>query len=238
MPKPARRSPAPVIAALAAFACSAPALALEHTRLEPVWFETAAPDGGAGHTAQALLNLPPGWLIGDAGVVILSDRTWPGLARERLVAALLEEEAAVLEFDVAAARGPGPENARPEAPVAAELMPGVRGAVRALRRDAGAGLVVALGYGAGGEAAVLSASPERTTVPEDTGLVAAASLGPGPARFALGGAAPGRGWPVRAERLCGVLAKAAAPSEARAEAECRRALLDPGEGRAVRLAGP
>jgi hypothetical protein len=97
--------------------------------------------------------------------------------------------------------------------------------------------VVALGFGAGGVAAVLAAaSPARTTRDgaNAAGLAAAASLGPGPALFVLGGADRGRDWPARAERLCGVLAAAlAGPSEARrAEAECRRALLEEPPGAA------
>ncbi len=230
--------PAFAVAALAAaLACAAPALAQEHARMEPIWIETAASLGKEGSlTVPALLNLPPGWTVGDAAVLVLSDAPWPGSARENLASALLDEGAAVLELDSNAARGFGPENPRagPE-PTAAELALDVRAAAEALRRDTGAGLVVALGHGAAGDAAVLAASVERRAAhPDGAGLVAAASLGPGPARFALGGAAPGRGWPVRAQRLCRVLAAVvAAPAGARTEAECRRALADPGEPYAV-----
>jgi hypothetical protein len=228
---PIRPRPPAFAAALVALACSTPAPAQEHTRMEPVWIEAAAPDGEEGHTFPALLNLPPGWMVGDAAALVLFDAPWPGLARENLVAALLDEGAAVLELDANAAREFGPENPRagPE-PTAAELALDVRAAVGGLRRDTGAGLVVALGHGAGGNAAVLAASADRMAArPDDAGLAAAASLGPGLAHFALGGAAPGRGWPVRAERLCRVLAAVvAAPSGARTEAECRRALADPG----------
>ena len=232
MPIRPRRSPA--FAAAAAFALltpSAPAFAQEHTRTEPVWIEDVGPDGEESRTVPALLNLPPGWMIGDAAALVLSDAPWPGLAREKLVSALLDEGAAVLEFDANAARGFGPENPRvgPE-PTAAELALDVRAAVETLRRHTGAGLVVALGHGVGGDAAVLAASLERTAaLPDGAGLVAAASLGPGPAGFALGGAAPGGGWPIRAERLCNVLAAVAPASGARSEAECRRALAGPAE---------
>ena len=232
------RPPASAIAALATIlACAMPALAQEHTRVEAVWIETAAlPGKGGSLTIPALLNLPPGWTIGDAAVLVLSDAPWPGLARENLVSALLEEGAAVLELDSNAARGFGPENPRagPE-PTAAELTSDVRAAAEALRRDTGAGLVAALGHGAAGDAVMLAASVERiATRPDGAGLVAAASLGPGPARFALGDAAPGRGWPVRARCLCRALAAVvAAPSGARTEAECRWALAEPGETYAV-----
>ena len=43
-------------AALAVLACSVSALAPEHTRTEPVWIETVAPDGEERRTVQALLN--------------------------------------------------------------------------------------------------------------------------------------------------------------------------------------
>lgn len=228
--------------AAAALAClAAPASALEHTRMEPVWIESAAPDGEEGHTAAALLNLPPGWMIGDAAALVLSDASWPGLARERLVAALLDEEAAVLEFDATAARRIGPEAARlgPE-PTTAETALDLRAAADTMRRQIGAGLVVTLGHGAAGEAALLAAALERTAGPAGgKGVtVAAASLGPGAPRFALGGAAPGRGWPVRAERLCMVLAAVRVPADASAERQCLRALIGASEAQLARAARP
>ena len=226
---PRRRSPALAAAALAALACpAAPDPALGRTHLEPVWIETVAPDGRPGHTVPALLNTPPGWAPGDAAVALLSDGPWPGRMRERLVAALLEKGTAVLELDVNAARGFGPESARTGLPpTAAELVPDVRGAAYALRQDAGAGPIVALGRGAGGDAAVLAASLERAAPAASlgAGLAAAASLGPEPPLFSLGGALGGTEWSVQAERLCGVLASVVMPSQARAEADCRRALL-------------
>ena len=230
-----------VVALLAALACSAPALAIEQSRVEPVWIESLAPDGDGVHTISALLSLPPGWMVGDAAALLLSDGPWPGTARERLVAALLGEQAAVLEFDMRAARRLGMEDARvgPE-PTAVELALDVGAAVEVLRRETGAGLVVALGHGVGGDAALAAASLERSAPePDRAGLVAAASLGPGSWRVALGGAAPGRGWPVRAERLCAVLAWAALPAEGlRSDEECRRALAGPGKAYAVRATAP
>jgi alpha-beta hydrolase superfamily lysophospholipase len=231
------RSPAPMAALAAVLACPAsPALGIEPARMEQLWIDTVAPDGTPSHTVPALLNVPPVWMPGDAAVVVLSDGPWPGPARERLVAALLGEGAAVLELDAATARGFSPENAVVGAPATAEeLLPDLRGAVDALRRDAGAGLVVALGQGAGGEAAVLAAERERSAPAEWTGAIAAAAfLGPGPARFALGGATPGRGWPVRAALLCEVLAIQAVPSQPDAEAECRHALSGQGDAYAAR----
>ncbi|GAA0590550.1 hypothetical protein GCM10009416_31310 [Craurococcus roseus] len=161
---PTRPCPfAPTAALAAVLACPAAvgAVAIEYTRVEPVWIDVASPAGTVGHTIPALQNVQPTWMVGDAAVVVLSDGPWPGLARERLVAAL--------------------------------------------------------GHGAGGEAA---------------------SLGPGPARFALGGASAGRGWPIRARLLCGVLAAEALPFEPDAEANCQRALVGPDEAYAVRAAKP
>lgn len=239
---PTRSRPfAPTAALAAVLACPAgPVLATEYTLMEAVWINAVAPDGSARRTVPALLNVPPAWTVGDAAVVVLSDGPWPGLARERTVAALLGEGAAVLEFDVAAARGFDPGNAGATPPAAAEeLLPDVRGAADTLRRDVGAGLVAALGHGAGGEAAVLAADLEPAVRPTaGPAIAAAASLGPGPARFALGGASAGRGWPIRARLLCGVLAAEALPFEPDAEANCQRALVGPGEAYAVRAAKP
>lgn len=244
----ADRSRLPALAALLlAFASSAPtASAYEHTRIEAMWFQPAGPSGVASPAppVPALLSVPPGWLAGDAAAVVLSDGPWPGLVRERLIAALLEEGAAVLELDTDAARGFSPENARAEPPPAAEeLAADLRGAVDGLQRDAAAGLVVAIGRGNGGEAATLAANEARQR-PGGDGLAAGAFLGPGPAEFALGGVPSEgpmgvhRGWPVRAARLCAVLARAAPGQERRAEADCWRALLNGGDSGALRVAGP
>ena len=66
---------------------------------------------------------------------------------------------------------------------------------------------------------------------DGAGLVAAAaSLGPGPARFVLGGAEPGRGWPVRAELLCGMLAADSGGNASGKDA--RRGGMPPGTDRA------
>lgn len=245
MPTRRSRSQMPVaVAALAAALSSAPApraAAVEYTHMEPVWIDATGPDGTMSHTVPALLNVPPAWMVADAAVAVLSDGPWSGLARERMVGALLGEGAAVLELDVNTARGFSPENTKMgPPPTAGELLADVRGAADALRRDVGAGLVVVLGRGAAGEAAVLAADRERAAGPGlvDPAIAVAASLGPGPAQFARGGAATGRGWPVRARLLCGILAAEALGSEPDAEANCREALIGPGEAFAVRAAKP
>lgn len=235
------RATALIAALAAALACpTSPVLgAEEDVRVEPLWFDTVPSDGAPGRTVSALLDVPVGWVFGDAAAVMVSDGPWPGPARERLVAALLGEGAAVLKLDSAEARGFSPENAVTGPPATAgDLLPDVRGAADALRREAGAGLVVVLGHGAGGEAAVLAAGMEQTAAPDAADIAAAASLGPGPSHFAPGGADPGRGWPARAGVLCRVLAEEALRFEQGAEARCRRALAGPGEAQAARAARP
>jgi len=236
-------TPAAFLLAFAA-AVPTPAPAQEQTRTEPLYVQPAGQGGTAGIPTPGLLHLPPGWTVGDAAAVVLSDGPWPALARERLTAGLLGEGAAVLEMDADAARGVSPDNdvvAPP--PKAAELVPDVRGAVDALQRDAGAGLVVALGHGVGGAAALLAAAAARLR-PGGDGLAAGVYLGPGPAAFALGGVPSEgpmgvhRGWPTRAARLCDVLAGTATGFERRAETDCREALLDRARTGAVRVAGP
>lgn len=243
----AERFRLPTLAALLlAGATGAPnASAFDGIRMEPMWLPSGAQGGAAGAPPiPALLSVPPGWLAGDAAAVILSDGPWPGLVRDRLISALLEEGAAVLELDTDAARGFSPENARMEPlPGAAELAADLRGAVDGLQRDAAAGLVVAIGRGSGGDAAVLAADDARQR-PSGDGLAAGAHLGPGPAAFALGGVplegsmGVHRGWPARATRLCGVLGRATVDQERRAEADCRRALLGGEDAGTLRVAGP
>ncbi|WP_198378916.1 hypothetical protein, partial [Neoroseomonas rubea] len=126
---------------------AAPAVAGEYTtyRLLDIVQATAGPDPGC--RATALLNLPTGWHSGDAAVVLLTAAPMVDATRDRLVAALLEEQAAVLEVVTA----PCPENGASDA--AGDAL----GALRALHVTEGAGLVVAIGYGPGGRAASAAA---------------------------------------------------------------------------------
>jgi hypothetical protein len=207
-----RPTAAAVAVALAAALPSAGA-AVEYTRFESLWFEQASPRSAPAPTAlaqvSALLNLPPGWMAGDAAVLMVGDRSDPKDARDRLVAALIGEGAAVLELDAhPAAQGwSPPDSAVASAPPAPrDLLPGLFGALLALRRDAGAGLVVAVGYAAGGQAALLATAEteaDRHLGPGGPRFAAAASLGPGRSAFAAGAAAPPaeEGWPARAAAL-------------------------------------
>jgi len=189
------------------------ARAADDISVEPLWIAAADPTGAGFRTLPALLNLPLGWGIGDAAVLVVQDGPWLDALNQRLSAGLLDEGAAVLELDVNTARGFSPENAHNAPPLTADdLLPDVHAAVLALQRDVGAGLVVAVGRGSGGDAAVRAARPDDGDLPSEAsgGLAAAASLGPGPPRFVLGPAATGRGWPVRADLLCRVLSTATA----------------------------
>ena len=98
----------------------------------------------------------------------------------------------------------------PAAP--AEPVAEVLGAVRALRSDAGAGLVVTIGLGAAGPAVLAAAREEvaaRYLGPDGPRLAAAIALdGDGPATFALGERPEGQGWAARAPLLCAALASA------------------------------
>lgn len=104
-----------------------------------------------------LLSEPLGWSVGDAAAVIVANHGRPDRLRDRVVNALLAEGASVLELRAGSSCGGD------AAPV-----PALFAALRAVRLDAGAGLVVAVGQGSGAET-VLRAESEA---------VALAHLGP------------------------------------------------------------
>jgi hypothetical protein len=136
--------------------------------------------------------VPPGWSSGDAAV-ILSPGAWPEGLRDRLVAAMLESGAAVLELGLARAGGGG------TGALALDMI----GGLRLLRDVEGAGLVVAIGFGAGGDAALAA---ERVAPAEADGFAAAVRLGPDMPAFASGTVPEAEAWPVRVPLFCGVLA--------------------------------
>jgi hypothetical protein len=192
-----------------------------------------------------MLEQPGGWMPGDAAVVLLPGHTGPDAARERLIARLLHEGAAVLVLyaprgvaaDVASA------NPEPRA-LPREFLPVLFGALMVLRRDYGAGEVVALGHGAAAvDEAALQAASEITAsafLGSDAQRYAAtAGLG-GPGRaagFEPGATPPSSAeWRTRVPLLCAILGSAAAelmqlqPVEvtaAMAERDCSMALLRP-----------
>lgn len=208
--------------------------AADGTRFELLWVGPATPraaEPARSHTAPVLLNLPSGWRVGDAVAVVASE----GLGAEtsnRLRAVLIGEGAAVLEIDLHVAREPSPDGGAPAATLApGDLLPDFLGALLALRRDVGAGLVVALGYGSSGQAALLAARDDlAATFLGQAGprFAAAAALGPGPTAFAAGSTPPvAESWPTRAPLLCAALARAAVLSSAELERDCIAALVAP-----------
>ena len=206
-----------------------------------------APPGEASPEAAipGLLMLPPLWSPGDAGAVLLSDGPGPDPLRQRLAAALLAVGAAVLELGARPARrGAARDAAVSPAPPArpADLLDEVFGALRSMRAEAGAGLVVVLGTGQAAGAAALraagSAAEEAARLaPGGSGFAAAAAFGPdGAASFAAGGPPPAEErWDLRAPPLCAALAGAVAEAgptprgaaEHRLAADCLAALRRP-----------
>jgi hypothetical protein len=184
------------------------AAALDAPHPLAVWI---APGGDhARPPAAGLLHHPPGWTSGDAAVVLAPGGDWPDGARDALIDALLGAGAAVLVIPDAA---PGP------------VAPRLSDALRALRRDLGAGIVVAIGRGAAGEATL---GLRTAALPgEALPFAALVSLGPGAPGFAPGEAAPAEDWPRRAPLLCDLLAAAALPDVPELPAACRAALPGP-----------
>jgi hypothetical protein len=178
----------PAAALLLGLAGGAATGATEHTQFVTVWVADSASPRSA--RAPALLNVPSGWGVGDAAAVLAPGGEWPVGQRDRLVAALLESGAAVLELS------PLPVAEQPGA-VARDML----AALRLLREIEGVGLVVAIGFGAGGDGALAA----QRLMP-DEGFAAAVRLGPGAPRFAIGAVPEAEAWPVRAPLFCHLLA--------------------------------
>jgi len=160
----------------------------ENTQYLPVWIaEQFRPAGGA----PALLNMPPGWVVGDAAVVVAPGGPWEAGQRDLLVSALLDSGAAVLEL-----------NEPRDRPRAAAIRADLAEAERTLRDIFGAGLLVAVGTGEGGDAALEAAEALGAA----GAYVAAVRLGPGAPAFRGGVAPAAEAWQVRAPLLCDLLA--------------------------------
>ncbi|WP_198372326.1 hypothetical protein [Roseomonas rosulenta] len=192
---------------LAALMSAPPALANEYARFESVVVVPATrPGEAAGCASRALLNLPPAWRAGDAAVVMLAPWRTPDPARDRLVAALLFEEAAVLELSIE----PCPAAETPEA---VDPVPEAFGALSALRRFSGAGLVVAIGYGAVARRILDTVADHEAggrLGSDGPRFAAAAAFDGGAPAFALGAAQPPRERsPVRLGMLCDALGSVA-----------------------------
>lgn len=215
---------------LCCLSLAAPAATEEDASLAPLWLvEIGQADeryGAAPRVSFAPLNLPAGWSAGDAAAIVVADPADADPASRTLIPALLGAGAAVLELRVLpmlASAGAPPGAA------AFTLLPDVLAGILTLRRDAGAGLVVVVGYGpAGGPAALAAAAlaAERHSDRMLSGLAAAAALGPGSARFAAGPLPAAReNWPERAQMLCALLHAAVTPPGADFHPDCIEAFV-------------
>jgi hypothetical protein len=168
----------------------------------PAGSETAAAE------VFGLLTTPTHWDAGDAAVVLVGVRFPSGPLQGRLVEALLGEGAAVLELDTDAARGASVDSGdMPAPPEALSLLPDLFGALLALRRDHGAGIVVVIGLEEAGEAALRAANAEDRLPAGMTGFAAGIDLGPDGAQFGAGAPLPAaERWEARVPPLCEVLA--------------------------------
>jgi hypothetical protein len=193
-------------AALAAWLVVGPAVADEHATYQNL--EVSAP-GAPDCRVGMLMSLPPSWRTDDGAVVLVTTGQPSVDERDRLVSALLAEHAAVLELlplrCAAPPGGPG------------RVATSAIGALDAMTRAAGAGLVVAIGYGPG-SAAVLEVVGEPAA-----GLLGAAgpryaaavALGDGEPAFARGAPQPAsQQAPARLGLLCRALAALAAGMDA------------------------
>jgi hypothetical protein len=161
--------------------------------------------------APALLNLPPGWMAGDAVVVIVPG-DWPPGLRDGFMAALLESGAAVLELHAL----------RPGLPGADPLRDEIAAGLRAAREAVGAGIVVLVGRGAAGDVALAAAAEAATA--DGTRFAAAVRLGAPRPAIVFRAAPDTQAWPARAPLFCDLLANARAQDEADAAAACRAGL--------------
>ncbi|WP_372619092.1 hypothetical protein [Falsiroseomonas sp.] len=193
----------------------APALELELPQDQLLWIE---PHPGA--PQPALLALPPGWAVGDAAAILLADRQAAPALLAMLRAGLIAEGTAVMELE------PG------EAPCPPDPPPVLSAGAAALRQDVGAGLVVAIGFGSAGPAALQAAGGAAARTGFEGGalpLAAAVALAGGPPTFAPGAAPrPEEAWPLRAPILCRLLAGAL--GEADVTEACLAALLPAAAG--------
>jgi len=221
-----------VAAVIAAILIEAPAVAHEYTRFQSLVVTPALrPGEPAGCTSLALLNLPPAWHTGDAAVVMFAPWKTPDPARDRLVSAMLFEDAAVLELGTAPCLAA--ETTDPVDPLAEAM-----GALVSLRREAGAGVVVVIGYGQGAHRMLDTVSEAEASArlgADGPRFAAAAAFGDGAPAFALGAAHPPRDRvPTRLGMLCdalgtgaGSLAEALRGAPTTTAVTCRAAFAGP-----------
>lgn len=237
--------------ALASFAAlvlgaATPASGGEYTTFHPLWVTPATvPGAPAGCRSVALLNLPAGWQPGDVAVVLMTTVPVADPLRDPLVAALLQEGAAVLEIVSVPSRpcaGEDDEDAAAAAPP--DPIADLLGALRAVTFDGGAGMAIVVGYGAGTATALDAVRDDvaaRYLGARTVRFAAGAVLGDGPARFVLRPPRTGQRASVRLGVLCEALRQtgsgpvAAAQTQRAATVDACRATL---VGRSVAAAQP
>jgi hypothetical protein len=218
---------------LAALLCAVPAVADEYVTYHQL--EVVAP-GDPSCRVGMLASLPPSWSTGDGAAVLVTLEPADHAMRDMLVSALLHERAAVLEL------APQPCAARPgdrDGVVAA-----ASGALDAMRRGLGAGLVLAIGYGPG-SSALLPAARDTAVGPDGAAdrprYAAAIALGDGEATFVPGPPQPpAEGAAGRLALLCRAMAGVAEgmgesprrDASALTATACREAIASDGPGTA------
>jgi hypothetical protein len=204
--------------------------ALPFVLFDLVWVTPAAQRAQPPCSRLLMLELPQGWMTGDAAAVLLTGSAADEGVAQPVAAALLAEQSGVLHYP----SGPAESCANRDVDQVAEVL----GALRTLRREAGAGVVVAIGFGDAGAAAIDALQEE----------VAARHLGAGGPRLAAGAARDATGrwsfragatppppeehWQARAPRLCLALAGTDGSPDA---AACLAALLGTPGGTAAAL---
>lgn len=183
-----------------------------------IWVTPAGDAGAPPCTRMLVLDLPRDWIEGDAAAVLLTGTDAEAAAARPVAATLQEQQTAVLEYPSGPAEGCLDRETHP--------VEEVLGALRALRHDVGAGVVVAIGFGGSGDA-VLDAV---------AGTMVARHLGADGPRLAAGAARDGAGhwtyragrappaterWAERVPHLCAALARNGDNST---EADCMAAL--------------
>lgn len=203
----------------------------------PVWIAPVAAPHATIRPCQylGLLSLPAAWSPGDGGVVLLVDRQARTQARESLTQALLDHGAAVMEFGLTDDCSPDDDR-----PPVGDALGRVLGGLVALA-DRGAGVVVALGEGRAGSAALGAADPGLAApylAPQLPRFALGMAFGAGPPRFAAGSSpATTERWTERLELFCTMTGPALAPGDAAGAAavarSCRAATsgLQAGAGR-------
>jgi len=196
----------------------------EHTAFVPLWIELDDSGPDAGSTTPGLLSVPPAWLPGDGAAIVIGEPQVPGGSRDGVVARLLGEGALVLELDVFTMRGFAADSAAaPPLPNEAALAGDLLAALEVLRREYDPGMVVAVGFGLGGDVALRAATARLPG--GATGFIAGADLSPGAPRFARGMPPDAaEAWPLRLGSLCRALTDPAAPDPDTALRRCQAAL--------------